>query len=85
MSSSGDNEGLTTPFEVWYATPGNTEVEASQNDHNVRFTRAFNYDERYGGVNVRAEFVGFVGKVNDERNGEGLFYVERNVIDGSCL
>lgn len=39
----------------------------------------------YNGSDVQASFVGFVGKAYDERNGEPLFFVERNVNDGSCL
>ena len=75
---------LSTPFEVWYA-PGNTEYEAAHNNPDIQFTKAFNYLTMYDGDDVRASFVGFVGKVYNERGGEPLFFVERNVVDGSCL
>ena len=75
---------LLAPFEAWYA-PGDTERDAARHDPAVRFTRAFNHPERYGGADVQAAFVGFVGKVYDERRGEPAFCVERNVVDGSCV
>jgi len=76
---------LSTPFEVWYATPGNSELEAARNDPKIEFTRAFNYEIPLNGKEVSNTFVGFVGKVYDERRGEPMFFVERNVVDGSCL
>lgn len=75
---------LSARFEVWYA-PGNSELEAAQNNPKIQFTKAFNYLTQYNGDDVQASFVGFVGKVYDERIGEPLFFVERNVVDGSCL
>mmetsp|Transcript_4554 Transcript_4554/g.10203 ORF Transcript_4554/g.10203 Transcript_4554/m.10203 type:complete len:270 (-) Transcript_4554:457-1266(-) len=75
---------LSTPFEVWYA-PGNSELEAARNNPNIQFTKAFNYLTMYNGDDVKASFVGFVGKVYDEQGGEPMFFVERNVRDGSCL
>ena len=74
---------LSTPFEVWYA-PGNTEYDAARNDPSIQMTKVSNV-LLYNGSDVQASFVGFVGKAYDERNGEPLFFVERNVNDGSCL
>lgn len=74
---------LSTPFEVWY-TPGDSELDAARNDPNVQFTKVSNL-LLYDGADVTVTSVGFVGKAYDERIGEPLFFVERNVVDGSCL
>ncbi|KAL7536734.1 hypothetical protein ACHAWF_011426 [Thalassiosira exigua] len=74
---------LSTPFEVWYA-PGDTELEAARNNPKIQFSRVSNVSF-HGGANVNASFVGFVGKAYNEQRGEPFFFVERNVIDGSCL
>ena len=74
---------LSTPFEVWYA-PGDSERCAAQNDPTIKFTKVSNLLS-YDGADIPAPVVGFVGKAYDERRGEPLFFVERNVIDGTCL
>lgn len=77
---------LSTPFEVWYA-PGDSEYDAARNDPNVPFTKVSSMLS-YGATdndNVPVSFVGFVGKTYDERNGESIFFVERNVRDGSYM
>ena len=48
----------------------------------VKVSNIIQYNE---GVEVPASFVGFVGKFYDEGSGDPLFFVERNVVDGSCL
>ena len=76
---------LSTPFEVWYA-PGDSEYDAARNDPRVRFIKvSSDVGLMYDSTNVPATFVGFVGKAYDERRGEPMFFVERNVRDGSCL
>lgn len=73
----------TTPFEVWYA-PGDTELDAARYDPKVKFTKVA--DEKCeGAAEVKSFLVGFVGKVYNEMRGEPLFFVERNVVDGSVL
>mmetsp|Transcript_24915 Transcript_24915/g.53747 ORF Transcript_24915/g.53747 Transcript_24915/m.53747 type:complete len:278 (-) Transcript_24915:169-1002(-) len=74
---------LSTPFEVWYAR-GDSELDAARNDPNVQFTKVSN-ELLHRGAHVQASSVGFVGKAYDERVGEPLFFVERNLVDGSCL
>merc|ERR1719253_646942 len=73
---------LGKPFEVWYA-PGHTELSASLNNPSVEFTRA--RDPETGGSDVQAAVVGFVGKVYNTGEDDPVFFVERNVADGSCL
>mmetsp|Transcript_8467 Transcript_8467/g.20724 ORF Transcript_8467/g.20724 Transcript_8467/m.20724 type:complete len:299 (+) Transcript_8467:41-937(+) len=77
---------LSAPFEAWYA-PGHTELDAARNDPRVRFVKVSSeVGLSYQSGDVRADFVGFVGKTYDARGGgEPMFYVERNVEDGSCL
>ncbi|KAL7541010.1 hypothetical protein ACHAXR_010559 [Thalassiosira sp. AJA248-18] len=77
---------LSTPFEVWYA-PGDSELDAARNDPKVQFSKVFSLHDDYDEdrEEVKASFVGFVGKVYDELMGEPMFFVERNVMDGSCL
>ncbi|EED91958.1 predicted protein [Thalassiosira pseudonana CCMP1335] len=74
---------LSSPFEVWYA-PGDSEYDAARNDPNVTFTKVSGLI-LYSGGELKSTLVGFVGKVYDERRGEPLFFVERNVNDGSTL
>mmetsp|Transcript_19104 Transcript_19104/g.41355 ORF Transcript_19104/g.41355 Transcript_19104/m.41355 type:complete len:283 (+) Transcript_19104:41-889(+) len=74
---------LSSPFEVWYA-PGDSEYNAARNDPNVTFTKVSGLI-LYSGGELKSTLVGFVGKVYDERRGEPLFFVERNVNDGSTL
>ena len=73
----------TTPFEVWYA-PGDTELDAARNDPKVKFGKVLK-ERCEGGADVKASLVGFVGKAYDKQNGESMFFVERNVADGSVL
>lgn len=75
---------LSTPFEVWYA-PGDSEYDAARNDPKVPFAKLSGLLSYGADDSVPASHVGFVGKTYDERSGEPLFFVQRNVEDGSCL
>lgn len=74
---------LSAPFEVWYA-PGDTEYDAARNDPEVKFTRVSG-SVLYGGEGLNSSSVGFVGKVYDLGREEPMFFVERNVEDGSVI
>lgn len=71
---------MDAPFEVWYAPGDSEESDAASQP----FTKVSN-SLLYGGADCNASFVGFIGKVYEERRGEPLFFVERNVADGSVL